>query len=66
MDAPPTIPRSQLYYWTRLWQAQERETLEEIGAGDCVRFSNPDAAVRWLLADGDEADSLEEYGTGSS
>ncbi len=54
-----------MYYWTRRWQAQERETLEEIRAGDFVRFGEPDAAVRWLLADDEEDDSPQGYEAGS-
>ena len=64
-DVPPAIPLSQMYYWTRRWQAQERETLEEIRAGDFVRFGEPDAAVRWLLADDEEDDSPQGYEAGS-
>ena len=50
---PPSIPRSQAYFWTAAWQAEERRADEEIRAGRTMRFSDPNAAVRWLLEDDD-------------
>lgn len=51
-DQRPSIavPESQLYYWSRAWQENERIAAEEIKRGDVHRFSDPTAAVRWLLA----------------
>ena len=61
---PPAIPRAQAYYWTRRWQAQEREALDDIRAGDFVRFKEPDEAIQWLLADDEEDDSSQGHEAG--
>ena len=61
---PPAIPRAQAYYWTSRWQAQERETLDEIRAGDFVRFNEADEAIQWLLADDEEDDSSQGHEAG--
>lgn len=53
--APPTIPRSQACYWTSSWQRQEGAALEEIRAGEVVRFSSSREAIQWLLADDDDS-----------
>jgi hypothetical protein len=47
---PASIPASQAYYWTGTWQAGEREALEEIRLGQSRFFTDPRAAVRWLLS----------------
>jgi hypothetical protein len=46
---PPTVPRSQRYYWTRLWQELEAEAADDVSAGRVRRFGDPLDAVRWLL-----------------
>jgi hypothetical protein len=49
-DYPAAIPASQTYYWTRIWQAGERAALEEIRLAQGRYFSDPHAAIRWLLS----------------
>ena len=51
---PSSIPASQRYFWTRLWQAGEAESAEDIATGAVRRFDNPLDAVRWLLSGEDE------------
>jgi hypothetical protein len=46
---PPSIPESQLFYWTRKWQADEAETVVELAEGRGTTFDNADEAIRWLL-----------------
>lgn len=45
---PFSVPRDQLYYWTREWQESEAEADEEIRRGELRRFSDIDEAMRWL------------------
>lgn len=45
---PCSIPRDQLYYWTREWQEGEAEALAELERGEGVVFEDPKEAVRWL------------------
>ena len=45
------VPESQLYYWRRAWQANERLAAAELACGEGVEFDDADDAVRWLLAD---------------
>jgi hypothetical protein len=54
---PLTMPRSQAYYWRSPWQKAERASLEEMAAGQAVRFDSddPDDIIRWLDAP-DESD----------
>ena len=47
---PPVTDRSQTYYWTRIWQEGERETLAELAAGNGRRFSSAIEAISWLLS----------------
>jgi hypothetical protein len=51
---PLFVPRSQLYYWTRSWQAGEAEALRELAEGDFLTFSDGTAAAEWLLDDESE------------
>jgi hypothetical protein len=46
---PPLMDRGQAYYWTRVWQAGERETLEAYAKGKGKTFVDGKAAVAWLL-----------------
>lgn len=59
LERPPSgvplyVPRSQAYYWTKEWQAGEREAQREIDEGRARRFDNPRDAIRWLES-GNEA-----------
>ena len=47
------VPASQLYYWTRAWQADEQRAAAEIARGEVREFENVDEAVQWLLVDDD-------------
>jgi hypothetical protein len=48
------LPPDQEYYWTEEWQAGERETRAELGAGHGMRFESAEDAIRWLLSDDDD------------
>ena len=45
-SVPASIPRTQRYYWSRAWQAAEREALRELEEGKGVEFDDPDEAIR--------------------
>lgn len=49
----PVLAGDQGYYWTRAWQAGERESLRDLGEGESRRFENGLDAIRWLLDDED-------------
>lgn len=49
-DLPLSIPRSQLYFWSREWQAAERQSLAEIARGHGREFSSSVDVIRWLFA----------------
>lgn len=54
---PFTVPRGQLYYWTREWREDEEKALEELERGEGVVFYNPKEAARWLMSlEDDESD----------
>jgi hypothetical protein len=50
---PVSVPRAQLYYWSRLWQRGEERALRDLQAGRSRRFDDPTDAVRWLLSEDD-------------
>jgi hypothetical protein len=50
---PFFVARTELYYWTRDWQAGEREALEDIAEGRVRRFPDGASAAKWLLSDED-------------
>ncbi len=57
-NMPPSISRSQRYYWTAKWQSEEAESVAEISAGRVERFTSGRDAIAWLLsADEDEHDA---------
>jgi hypothetical protein len=41
---------AQAYYWTRIWQESERESLAAFARGEGHTFDNGDAAIRYLLS----------------
>jgi hypothetical protein len=54
-EAPPPVPATggtvseqQRYYWSREWQADERESVEALDRGEGVIFEGADEAIRWL------------------
>jgi len=49
---------SQAYYWTRAWQAAERESLAAREAGESRTFDSAEDAIRYLLHE-DEESQLE-------
>ena len=48
---PAAIPRSQLYYWTLVWQRDIQESRDALAAGDYTDFDNATDLARWLLSD---------------
>lgn len=44
----PVASGSQAYYWTRVWQEGERESLGELEAGHGIVFANPRDLIRYL------------------
>lgn len=48
------VPADQSYYWTRAWQENERAAVADLERGAFRRFSDPMAAIRWLLSSDDE------------
>lgn len=53
LRVPLFVPRGQMYFWTREWQAGEVEALKDIAAGRVRRFSTGGDAASWLLRDED-------------
>ncbi len=51
---PLFVPRHQAYYWTREWQEDEAEALEELERGEGITFHDPAEAARWLMSPEDE------------
>lgn len=51
---PFSVPRDQLYYWTREWQEAEAEADEELRRGEARIFDDPEEALRWLDSPEDE------------
>lgn len=51
---PFLIPSDQLYYWTSAWQAGERESMEDVVAGDTVSFGDARSAIAWLFSSDDD------------
>lgn len=49
-----TISRSQAYYWSKVWQRDERESLRDIELGRVNFFETGSDAVRWLLSEDDD------------
>ena len=46
----PVTSVAQAYYWTRVWQEGERESLAAFARGKGHTFENGDAAIRYLLS----------------
>ena len=46
---PPLTDANQAYYWTRVWQEGERETLAELSRGNGKTFDSGKEAIAWLL-----------------
>jgi hypothetical protein len=49
-----SIPKDELFYWTRHWQEGERESAAAREAGDVHEFATGREAVRWLLSADDD------------
>ena len=47
---PPSIDAGQAYYWSRAWQRDQSEVLEELDSGAREEFATADDAIRWLLS----------------
>ena len=39
LDRTISIPRSQAYFWTPVWQSQERESMEAYARGEFQRYA---------------------------
>lgn len=52
--APVFVPRGQLYYWSRQWQAAEAAALTDIAEGKIHRFASGSEAAAWLLSDDED------------
>jgi hypothetical protein len=50
---PTSIPRSQLYYWTLVWQREIQDSRAALDAGDFRDFDNASDLARWLLSEED-------------
>jgi hypothetical protein len=50
-----SVPRSQLYYWTRQWQEDEAAAVAELERGEGRRFKDSREAIRWLLTEDEGA-----------
>lgn len=50
---PTMIPRSQAYYWSRAWQAEEAEALDDLRTGRSRVFDDPGDLARYLLGAGE-------------
>lgn len=48
---PPTIPRSQAYFWTAEWQRWERQADLDRMVGDYYEPEDVDDLIDWLNAD---------------
>ena len=46
---PLFVPRDELFFWTRAWQAGEAESAAERAAGNLRTFDDPNDLLRWLL-----------------
>jgi hypothetical protein len=43
------MPTDQAYYWTPEWQANEREAVAQLEAGNYCTFVDAADAIVWLL-----------------
>ena len=48
---PAAIPRSQLYYWTLVWQRGIQESRAALASGDYTDFDDATSLARWLLSE---------------
>jgi hypothetical protein len=48
---PTSIPRSQMYYWTLVWQREVQDSRAALDAGDFRDFDNASDLTRWLLSE---------------
>jgi hypothetical protein len=48
---PASIPKDELFFWTRRWREGEQESAAARAAGDALEFDSGRDAVRWLLSD---------------
>lgn len=51
---PPLMDSTQIYYWTRVWQEGEQETLEELSKNKGKTFASGKEAIAWLLDTSDD------------
>lgn len=46
--APEGVPQDQLWFWSKEWQAKEKEADEDYANGDFVEFDNAKDAIKYL------------------
>ncbi len=49
----PLTSEAQAFYWTRVWQEGESETLAALARGEGRTFEDADATIRYLLSTDD-------------
>jgi hypothetical protein len=54
MQPPFMVPREELFFWTRQWQAGERESAEERRRGNTRTFGSAAAFLAWLDSDDED------------
>lgn len=50
---PVVVPASQLYFWSRRWQAGERDAERDRRSGDVRTFASSKDVISWLLSPDD-------------
>ena len=53
VNAPGPDLQAQAYFWTKPWQAAEREADEDLAAGRVLNFANTEDLLDWLHRDED-------------
>jgi len=46
--APEGVPKDQLWFWSKEWQAKEKEADQAEANGDYVEFEDVDEAINYL------------------
>ena len=54
LDLPPVLAGKQAYYWSAKWQTDEQESMAALRAGESRAFTEPMAALLWLLDEDDD------------
>ena len=54
VTSPLLLQPDQMYYWSKVWEAGEQESREDLVRGDVVTFTDPHDVMRWLFSSDDE------------